>query len=153
MAVDAVLFDLDDTLFDHRHCAREALRAAAGAHDVLGAVGPSELERLHAEILEVLHLDVLAGRRDLDAARIERFARVYRAVGHDADHELAARTAARYRMGYIEARRQVAGASTLLTAVRRYARVVVVSNNLLHEQQEKLRHCALDSLVDALVVS
>lgn len=153
MDVCAVLFDLDDTLFDHRHCARAALSAARGAHESLQRVSDKDLERTHAEILEVLHLEVQTGRMELDAARVERFARLYRAIGHDADPDLAVRTAARYRAGYVEARREVAGASALLRALRPHAHVVVVSNNLLQEQIEKLRQCRLDVLIDVLVVS
>src|SRR4051812_26249639 len=71
--IRAVLFDLDDTLFDHRHGAREALAAVRDSHDALAGFDMAELERRHAEILEVLHLRVLAGEIGLDAARLERF--------------------------------------------------------------------------------
>ncbi|MGH9371872.1 MAG: HAD family hydrolase, partial [Vicinamibacterales bacterium] len=40
-----------------------------------------------------------------------------------------------------------------LRLVRERARVGIVSNNLLDEQQDKLRHCGLHALVDELVVS
>jgi HAD superfamily hydrolase (TIGR01549 family) len=153
MPVRAALFDLDDTLFDHRHCAREALAAVRRAHDTLARVDHAALERMHGTILEVLHVEVLAGRMNLDAARIERFARLFREAGGDVDGERAAAAARLYRQGYIDARRQIAGAGALLTAVRTHARVVIVSNNLLHEQREKIRHCGLAPLVDLLVVS
>jgi HAD superfamily hydrolase (TIGR01549 family) len=153
MPVQAALFDLDDTLFDHRHCAREALLAVQRAHAALARVDHAALERVHADILEVLHAEVLAGRMTLDAARIERFSRLFREAGDQADGELAAAAARMYRQGYVDARRQVAGAAALLGAVRTQARVVIVSNNLLHEQREKIRHCGLEPLVDVLVVS
>ncbi len=153
MAVRAVLFDLDDTLFDHRHCAREALAAIRESHDALARVDAAALEALHARILEVLHLEVLAGRMDLDAARVERFARLFREVGHEPEKDLAVRAAGMYRQGYIDARRQVAGAAALLDALRPGIRIVVVSNNLLNEQRAKIRDCGLEPLVDVLVVS
>lgn len=153
MTVRAALFDLDDTLFDHRHCAREALAAVRESHEAWSAVDAPALETLHARILEALHLEVLAGRMDLDAARVERFARLFREVGHEPDQALATRMAATYRQGYIDARRQVAGAAELLDALRPDARIVVVSNNLLNEQRAKLRQCGLEPLVDVLVVS
>ena len=153
MAVRAALFDLDDTLFDHRHCAREALAAIRASHDAFTSLEAPALEALHARILEVLHLEVLAGRMDLDAARVERFARLFREVGHEPEMELAARAAAMYRQGYIDARRQVTGAAALLEALRPHVRIVVVSNNLLNEQRAKIRHCGLEPLVDVLVVS
>ena len=151
--VRAALFDLDDTLFDHRHCAREALAAVRRSDAAFAALDATELERRHARILEVLHLEVLAGRMDLDAARVERFARLYRAIGHDVDEEVAARAAVQYRNGYIASRREITGAADLLTAVRARAAVVVVSNNLLNEQRDKIRQCGLAPLVNILVVS
>jgi putative hydrolase of the HAD superfamily len=148
-----VLFDLDDTLFDHRHCARAALAGVRGLHTCFAMRSPAELERAHARILEDMHLEVLAGRLPLDAARVERFTRLYRCAGIEADLELATRTAAAYRDGYVEARQEVPGAAALLAAVRRHAPVVIVSNNLLAEQQDKLRQCGLEQYVDLLVVS
>ena len=151
--VRAVLFDLDDTLFDHQRCARTALLAVRAGHSCFERFEPSELEASHARILEELHLEVMAGRRDLDSARVERFRRLYSWAGVDADDGLATRTAHAYRDGYVAARTEVRGAAALLSAVRAHAMVVVVSNNLLQEQRDKLRHCDLDRHVDVLVVS
>jgi putative hydrolase of the HAD superfamily len=151
--VRAVLFDLDDTLFDHRQCARSALAGVRGMHAAFRAVEEPQLEAAHAVILEELHLEVLAGRLDIDAARIERFRRLYERAGIEADDDLAVRTAHAYRDHYIQARAPIDGAIPLLEAVRRHAQVVVVSNNLLKEQQAKMRTCGLDQYVDVLVVS
>lgn len=147
------MFDLDDTLFDHQHCARAALMGVRGMHAGFAAMEPAELEGAHAGILERLHLEVIGGRMALDAARVERFRQLYWTAGVDADEALAAATAAAYRDAYIQARVEVEGASALLAAVRRHAHVVVVSNNLLEEQKAKMRHCGLDRHVDTLVVS
>lgn len=151
--IRAVLFDLDDTLFDHAHCARAALEGVRSAHPVLGLVPPEALERAHAQILEVLHAEVMLGRLELDAARIERFRRLFASAGVDADRDAAAAAAATYRRHYLESRREVEGAAALLAAARGRAQVGIVSNNLRNEQQDKLRCCGLDRYVDALVVS
>ena len=151
--VHAVLFDLDDTLFDHAGCARDALAAVQECDPALGAMTFDALERTHAEFLEQLHTEVMLGRVPLEAARRERFRRLLAASGAEATDALAARLAATYRDTYRESRRAVAGAAALLAAVKERARVGIVSNNLLDEQQEKLRTCALDLFVDTLVVS
>lgn len=153
MSVRAVLCDLDDTLFDHQHCARQALSGVRGLHPCFEGVDPAALEQSHSSVLEALHLEVLAGRLDLDAARVERFRRLYEAAGVQADAELAAGAAAAYRQAYIGARRPVEGAARFMAAVRTRASLVIVSNNLLQEQQDKLRQCGLDQHVDILVVS
>jgi HAD superfamily hydrolase (TIGR01549 family) len=151
--VRAVLFDLDDTLFDHAGCARDALAAAQRCHPSLSAMTFDTLERTHAAFLEELHADVMLGRVPLEEARRERFRRLLAACGADVGDDLAAHVASTYRDAYRAARRAVAGTSALLAAVKQRARVGIISNNLLEEQQDKLRVCRLESFVDALVVS
>ena len=151
--IRTVLFDLDDTLFDHAYCARAALEGVRSEHRSLALVPPETLERAHAEILETLHAEVMLGRLALDDARIERFRRLFASADVDAGGDAAARAAATYRRHYLESRRGVDGAAALLAATRRRARVGIVSNNLREEQQDKLRCCGLDQYVDALIVS
>ena len=151
--IRAVLFDLDDTLFDHRGCARSALQGLHAANPCFVSTAFEEFERWHGRLLDELHQQVLAGRLGLDDARRERFRRLFEAAGVSPDEELVAAAASAYRESYLAARRAIAGAAGLLPLVRRRARVGIVSNNLLEEQQEKLRHCGLDPHVDVLVVS
>jgi HAD superfamily hydrolase (TIGR01509 family) len=151
--IQAVLFDLDDTLFDHRGCARDALAAVQRAHEILQKMSFDALERAHAAFLEQLHGDVMLGRVPLETARIERFRRLLQAAGVSADREAAGELASIYRDTYKKRRRAVTGARAVMVAIKRRARLGIVSNNLLDEQQEKLRICQLDPFVDALVVS
>jgi putative hydrolase of the HAD superfamily len=112
-----------------------------------------ELERAHGEFLEELHAKVMLGRVPVDEARIERFRRLLESSGVDGRAEIAGDIATLYKETYRKGRRAVAGAAALMEAVKRHARVGVVSNNVLDEQQEKLRVCSLDQFVDELVVS
>lgn len=147
----AILFDLDDTLFDHRHCAREALAAVHRAHACFASFDFDRFEGAHAAHLESLHLQVLTGQIQIDDARIERFRRLLVAAGGAANEaEAAAKT---YRARYVAARQAIPGAKALLKHLRQHARIGVVSNNLLAEQQEKLTQCALDEHIDLLIVS
>ncbi len=147
----AVLFDLDDTLFDHRTSARAALSDVHRQH--APAVAFAAFETQHTHHLEELHADVLAGRLSIDDARRERFRRLFADVGVAVDDAAVDRIAAAYRSGYVAARRVVDGAAALLAAVKPHARIAIVSNNLLDEQRDKLHFCGLMPLVDELVVS
>jgi HAD superfamily hydrolase (TIGR01509 family) len=147
----AVLFDLDDTLFDHSYCARSALEMVYRAHVCFSAHTFDEFVTAHAEHLETLHSEVLAGTIDLDSARVERFRRLLLSAGGPPDQAVGA--AALYREGYVGARRAVRGAADVLAELRSHAPIVIVSNNLLAEQRAKLEHCGLAQYVDALVVS
>jgi putative hydrolase of the HAD superfamily len=149
----AILFDLDDTLFDHRETSAEALRRVQAAHQGLHHLPFAEFEKLHTALLDELHPEVLAARLEMDEARRERFRRLFQRCGISASEEVCAAAARQYRSDYIDARRVVAGAAALLAAVRQRAKVAIVSNNLLHEQQDKLAFCGLSAHVDALIVS
>jgi HAD superfamily hydrolase (TIGR01549 family) len=151
--VRAVLFDLDDTLFDHRGCSRDALEAVQQCHGSLGAMPLAQLEQVHATLLEQLHGDVMLGKTPLEEARRERFRRLLVAAGAAPPEDLVARTAATYRDRYREVRRAVRGAGALLAVLGERVRIGIVSNNLFDEQQDKLRVCGLDLFVHALVVS
>jgi YjjG family noncanonical pyrimidine nucleotidase len=148
--IRAVLFDLDDTLFDHRRSARAALEEVHRRH---ATVEFAALEHHHGRYLEEMHVEVLAGRIGLDDARRERFRKVFLALGVTLDPAEVDSVASAYRTGYMTNRRALDGAAALLAALRSHARIVIVTNNLLDEQRDKLQHCGLAPLVDALVAS
>ena len=83
-----ILSDLDDTLFDHTRATRTALEAVRAATPGLAPLSIDDLHHRHAEILELLHVEVVVGRLAIDDARIERFRRLLVAAGADraADH-------------------------------------------------------------------
>jgi putative hydrolase of the HAD superfamily len=149
--VRGVLFDLDDTLFDHRRSARAALTAVHAAF--ASEADFAAFERHHAHYLEEMHLEVLAGRATLEDARRERFRRVFAALGLTLDPADVYRVAETYRLGYSSARRAIEGAADLLARLRSSVAIAIVTNNLLGEQQDKLRVCGLTEYVDALVAS
>jgi putative hydrolase of the HAD superfamily len=151
--IQAVLFDLDDTLFDHQGCSREALAIVQDAHDVLRAMPFDALQRAHAALLEELHGEVMLGRVSVDDARVERFRRLLQAAGARVSSSIAGELAVTYRETYRARRRAVQGAAELMAAVKRHARIGIVSNNIRDEQEEKLQVCGLEAFVDALVVS
>ncbi|HEY7500698.1 MAG TPA: HAD-IA family hydrolase [Vicinamibacterales bacterium] len=149
----AVLFDLDDTLFDHAHAARAALTRVHAMHDCF-ASGPFDaFEEAHVRCLEALHQRVLAGAMGIDEARLRRFRQLFANAGVDASDDHVAYTASTYRAAYLEARRPIEGARDLLAALKPRVRIGVVSNNILEEQRAKVRLCGFDPYIDALVVS
>ena len=153
--VRLVLFDLDDTLFDHSHATERALARLRQAEPTLAAWTSEELQTRHGEVLETLHQEVLAGALSIDAAREERFRRLLTAASSS---ELAARraaiVAALYRDSYAREWRAVPGAVALLESLKRAGvGVTVVTNNLTAEQRRKIDGVGLAPLVDHLITS
>lgn len=149
----AVLFDLDDTLFDHERAARVALTRVHASHEAFARWPFEAFERAHSHVLEELHVQVLSGDRTVDDAREERFRRLFAESRAPADADRVRTTAVSYREAYLAARRPVHGALAVLAALRPRVRIGIVSNNLLEEQRGKVRFCGFESFVDALVVS
>jgi putative hydrolase of the HAD superfamily len=149
----AVLFDLDDTLFDHEQAARRALERVHASHTVFADRPFDVFEREHAAVLEALHTQVMMGRRSVDEAREERFRRLFAASGASEDSDRDRATAAGYREAYLASRRAVDGALEVLAALKPRVLIGIVSNNLLDEQQSKIRLCRFEPYIDALVVS
>jgi HAD superfamily hydrolase (TIGR01509 family) len=153
LKVTAVLFDLDDTLFDHRACTREALRALWRNIPALAAFEFDMLESRHAALLEAFHVEVLAGRLTVDEARRRRFARLIEEGGGGTAEADAGEAASAYREAYVRHWRPVPGALALLDAVARRARVGLVTNNVAGEQRQKIAACGFAPYLDAVVIS
>lgn len=151
--IRAVLFDLDDTLFDHRGCAREALTQLRRMYRPFEARTLAELERDYHRLLEELHLKVLRGEMTLEASRLERFRQLLRLSGAEPDDAFTAQVARMYHQAYLAAYRPLPGAVELLEALAGRVRIGIVTNNITAEQVRKLQACGLERFIDALVVS
>ncbi len=152
--IRAVLFDLDDTLFDHRRARRAALRALREEEPALGRIPLTTLDQRNQTILERLHrARVLTGALTIDAARAARMEELFRSFGAPLTAAEAARAARVYSRAYRAHRRAVPGARTLLRRLHGQVGLGVVSNNLRAAQKEKLRVCGLEPWLDFLVCS
>jgi putative hydrolase of the HAD superfamily len=151
-AIRAVLFDLDDTLFDNQFCSRAGLAAIQAGFPTLASEPFHVFEQRYRVLLEEVHLKVLSGQLSPAAARAERFQRFLSAASL-ASIEDAERAAVLYATAFRASRRPIAGALELLGHLKAHVRIGVVTNNVRHEQVEKLQHCQLDGLIDVLVTS
>lgn len=151
--IQAVLLDLDDTLFDHHATSVAGVAALCGRYPSLQQMAFQQLVQLHSEILEQLHSRMLQGYLSIEEARHQRFRQLFAACGDPlADDQLGTVTAI-YRQAYLDERRIVPGALALLQRLHGHVRVAIVSNNVLREQEEKLAHLGLAPYVDELVVA
>lgn len=151
--VKAVLFDMDDTLFDHRHSSRSGLMAIQQRYSCFEQIHIDELERAHIALLEEVHVQVLSGTISLEQARAVRMERLFAQFGGQSSRSRNEEAAQMYREAYQAARQIVPGTIALLKALRPHVKIGIVSNNLLAEQQEKLRYLELEAHIDALIVS
>ena len=151
--VRAVLFDLDETLFDQQHASASGLAAVAERHVVLQALSLPDLELEYFRLLNTGHADVLAGRVSQTDARALRFRRLVERCGGAITFDQATALASLYSGSYREARRPMAGAIDLLRHLQGRVSIGVLSNNFTAQQQEVLHCCGMTDLIDFLVTS
>lgn len=150
----AVLFDIDDTLFDHRHSARVSLQMLQAEFPALAGVPIEVLELAHLEILNDVHDQVLAGTITQEAARENRFTMLLARFGAECSAEERSRIREAYRQSYRAARRAMDGVIPLLQELHaRGLKIGVISNNLVEEQLDKLETCGLTGFIDSLTIS
>lgn len=155
MDISAVLFDLDETLFDHQYARLAALQAIRAIEPALARYPLAQLDRTFERLLAEIHFSlVLTGKISQAESRRRRMQQLLEEFRIDLPRkrvgELIATRWAAYRLH----RRAVPGARALLRHLKDSGITVgVVTNNLLSEQEEKLRVTGLEDLVDELVCS
>jgi HAD superfamily hydrolase (TIGR01549 family) len=148
-----VLFDMDDTIFDHSLTCRAALVEIRRQHPFLRRVGLDDQVRAYNEFLATTHVGVMLGRRTSDDARRERFLRLAASAGRTLSPEEAEAFSQTYRRHYQRLRRPVRGAPETLRALHERSRIGIVTNNTVAEQVEKIRFLGIEPDVDFLVTS
>lgn len=149
-----ILFDLDDTLFDHRHASLAALATIQSANAPLQGVELPLLEQVYRELLEATHLEVLAGKLTSHQARTVRWQQVFAHFQATLAHADAESIAYLARDTYLANRQVVAGTVEMLQIVRdRGFQIGIITNNMIQEQVEKLAHCGLSHLIDDMVTA
>jgi HAD superfamily hydrolase (TIGR01549 family) len=146
-----VLFDLDETLFDHQHSVRTAKRTV---HVTYACFAPHTFDRFEADLevrLQELWPEVMNGRMTIPERLGESFRRL--CTQYDLSEVDPIEMADRYLDTYLRSRQTIAGAIPLLEAVKPHATIGIVTNHLPAVQAEKLQILKLDGLVDFVVCS
>ena len=148
-----VLFDMDDTIFDHALTSQAALRELRRTEPPLRSRSVVALWQEYSRLLEEAHPAVLSGAITVEESRIRRFAKLVSFAGGPSDRANAERLSKRYRALYRQFRRPVPGVRGLLERIHRRVTVGVVTNNQVAEQEEKLAFLGVDRTIDFMIVS
>ena len=148
-----VLFDLDDTLFDHQQSRRCGLLALQHAYPALACLPIEDLSVEHERQLPVSYAQVLDGAVSLAAHRLERFRHMFVTCGVAMPMGEVERAMQRYRRAYEAHRRAVPGVVALLAHLHPRLCVGVVTNGLVAAQREKMVACQLAGCIDFLLTS
>jgi len=154
MPIKAVLFDLDDTLYDHQHCSRRGLAAVRDRYACFQQTSFEDLERDHDYWLEHFHHRLLNGELTLNEVRVERFHKLLNTYGAPVPRSVAEEAMTIYREAYLAAERCVPGSVALLERLREDGvKIGIVTNSTASEQIPKLQRMGIDHLIDVLMIS
>jgi len=148
-----VLFDVDDTLYDHTHATRHAITALRQRFPALRSFEPDPLVDAYQRELAAVHPRVVRGELTPEAARAERFRRFLTSHGLPARPADVAAASEVARAGYRQAERAVPGTEALLRALRGRVRLGILSNNVRSTQVAKLETLGIRDFFDPLVTS
>ncbi len=151
--MQAVLFDLDDTLFDHQYARRAALRWLQGRFPSLARASLHDLEIEHERLLVADYGRTLDGTITPLEARTARTSRLCALYGEPVSLADAQAAAVTYEETYRRNRQAVLGAFEVVDRLRLHLAVAIVTNGNVAAQREKLELCGLTRLFGVVVVS
>lgn len=145
----AVIFDLDDTLFDDATCTHAGLAELARLHGITHWT-PQAMFTRHAEIIDDISPRLFSGQITGHTARVLRYSRLLAEWGvPDPDGEAATHA---YRAAYVGAWTLIDGAAEILHDLRgRGFKIGILTNYVQEVQLEKLRVLRLLDAVDAIL--
>ncbi|MCA9215256.1 MAG: HAD family hydrolase [Planctomycetales bacterium] len=150
----AVIFDLDDTLYDHLHSARFGLQQLARRYPAMESVSIQELEDRYSDALEAVHLRLLSGEVDQQEARTIRMQQLFSSFCISVDDDTAFAEYRQFRADYDSVCQVVAGSHELLSCLmERGYQLAIMTNNLVSEQIPKLRQLDLEQYFDVVSIS
>jgi HAD superfamily hydrolase (TIGR01549 family) len=149
--IRAIIFDLDDTLVDHSHSRRMALKRLAKDIPAIAKYPVNALESCHDRQLSIVQS--LLQKRKLAPSQsrtreLSLFFAHYNVTFTEAELTKQCRV---FAEAYDSNRRAVPGAKAFVAAVSRKVSVAVVTNGLMSEQKTKLRRCGLDGYIEIVV--
>lgn len=151
----AVLFDLDNTLFDHQHSLRSAIRAVRTEYPVLQVREEDELIATYDRCLQNAYNQYLKKEITYEEKDIKKVRLFFGELGMPEpsleDIENFKQT---YQAAYRENRQATSGSVETLIRLRELGyRLAIVTNGQTQDQREKAKAIGVLSLVDFLCTS
>ncbi len=150
--VKVVLFDLDDTLYDHSYHITSAITALRDKHAFLQDYPLEHLTQLSHKLLEEVHSKLLKGEISLQDARRIRWQKFLEEFRQEDNFDPIA-LGAFYLSSYYKSERVVPGSIELLKTLSHDFSIGIISNNLLAEQMEKMKRLGISEYIDFFAIS
>jgi HAD superfamily hydrolase (TIGR01549 family) len=152
--IKAVLFNIDDTLFDNRYSVREGLRVVWSRFTCFHELTIDDMEKEYLTVLEEMRFShVIFGRLTQNEMRDEIFKYLFLNRGIEIDFHTSNNAAELFRNKYVRIRRVTKGSEELLAALAPLYKIGVVTNNSDDEAEDKLGFTGYDKYISAVTTS
>ena len=148
-----ILFDLDDTIFDHKHSRLCGLMALQNLFPHLESISLETLESEHDKYLLANYNAILSGQMSVADARVERIKALLITFGIQVSEPFLLQADETYRSVYHENRRPIPGVIQLLNHLKDDFLLGLVTNGLTSFQYEKIDLCNVRHLLDFIFIS
>lgn len=151
--IKCVLFDIDDTIFDHKYSRICGLNALKDKHQAISYIPIEELEAEHEKLLMGNYLKMLDKQISFNDAINERIFFLFKKFGV----ELSADDTITYTQIYSDTyelnKRAIPGVIPLMKHIRNSVKIGIVSNGVYDMQYEKIKICGVENYIDFMLIS
>lgn len=151
--INTVLFDLDDTIYDHKYSRLCGLNILIKNHAILSKVPIEELEMEHEKILLGNYNHVLDGSLSIENSRLMRTYMLFKKYGINLTNDEAITYTNNYREEYHRNQRAIPGLYELMSLLHGSVKIGIVSNGINEIQVEKIKICGITNLIDFMIFS
>jgi HAD superfamily hydrolase (TIGR01549 family) len=151
----AVLFDLDNTLFDHQHSLSTAIQAIQNKCHQFASFKTEQLIETYERSLQKAYDSYLRGDISYDEKDIIKLRSFFGELGlPEPDQDKIKEFKAVYKVAYRESRRATPGSiETLIELKKACYQLAIVTNGQTTDQNEKAEAIGVASLVDRIFTS
>jgi len=150
----AVFFDLDDTIYDHRHSCMCGLSKLREIYPPLQDYEVGHLEADYLLRLNILHELLLQGLITQEESRYKRIGGTLNQHGVHLEGQELEQACRIYEAGYKESRRPVPGMMELIIDLRtKGIPSSIITNGFNNIQEDKLQATGLDKIIDFMITS
>jgi putative hydrolase of the HAD superfamily len=151
--IKTVMFDLDDTVFDHKQSRLCALNALKNENKGICNIPLEDLEKEHEILLSGNYTKVLDKTLTMRKSMIERTYLLFKRYGITLSNDAAIKYTDIYKQAYENNRRATPKVKELIEILKQSVKVGIVSNGLFDIQVEKVKICQIEDIIDYMVFS
>ncbi|KAF9873008.1 had-superfamily subfamily variant 1 [Colletotrichum karsti] len=153
--VPAVLFDLDNTIFDHYHSLKTAISSIQKNFDGIAQYTTQDLISKYNASLQKAYDEYLSKEISYEEADLKKVRLFFGEIGlPEPDHEQIIEFRNIYKPAYRGSRRATPGSVEILVRLREQGyRLAIVTNGQVKDQLEKLDAIGVRHLVDTIITS